>query len=260
MSATPIPRTYALTIYGDMDISLIKTKPSGRKEIKTIIKNEKEIKSVLYLMLEELKKKHQIYVVSPLIEENDALDLTPVTELKTKMDLAFNNKVNIGLLHGKLTKEEKDKVMNDFISGKIKVLVSTTVIEVGVDNPNATMMVIFNADRFGLATLHQLRGRIGRNSLESTCILIGSEKNERLSVLASSSDGFYITEKDYEMRKEGDIFGVRQSGDMSFKIADIKRDFKVLMKAKEDSLEFLEKNDKNIFKNDEKYIKIIKEI
>ena len=260
MSATPIPRTYALTIYGDMDISLIKTKPSGRKEIKTIIKNEKEIKSVLYLMLEELKKKHQIYVVSPLIEENDALDLTPVTELKTKMDLAFNNKVNIGLLHGKLTKEEKDKVMNDFISGKIKVLVSTTVIEVGVDNPNATMMVIFNAERFGLATLHQLRGRIGRNSLESTCILIGSEKNERLSVLASSSDGFYITEKDYEMRKEGDIFGVRQSGDMSFKIADIKRDFKVLMRAKEDSLEFLEKNDKNIFKNNEKYIKIIKEI
>ena len=259
MSATPIPRTYALTIYGDMDISLIKTKPSGRKEIKTIIKDEKEIKNVLYLMLEELKKNHQIYVVSPLIEENETLDLTPVTELKTKMELAFNNKVKIGLLHGKLTKEEKETVMNDFISGKTKVLVSTTVIEVGVDNPNATMMVIFNADRFGLATLHQLRGRIGRNSLESTCILIGSEKNERLSVLASSSDGFYITEKDYEMRKEGDIFGVRQSGDMSFKIADIKRDFKVLMRAKEDSLEFLEKNDKNIFKNDEKYIKIVKE-
>lgn len=259
MSATPIPRTYALTIYGDMDISLIKTKPSGRKEIKTIIKDEKEIKNVLYLMLEELKKNHQIYVVSPLIEENETLDLTPVTELKTKMELAFNNKVKIGLLHGKLTKEEKETVMNDFISGKTKVLVSTTVIEVGVDNPNATMMVIFNADRFGLATLHQLRGRIGRNSLESTCILIGSEKNERLSVLASSSDGFYITEKDYEMRKEGDIFGVRQSGDMSFKIADIKRDFKVLLKVKEDSLEFLEKNDKNIFKNDEKYIKIVKE-
>ncbi len=259
MSATPIPRTYALTIYGDMDISLIKTKPSGRKEIKTIIKDEKEIKNVLYLMLEELKKNHQIYVVSPLIEENETLDLTPVTELKTKMELAFNNKVKIGLLHGKLTKEEKETVMNDFISGKIKVLVSTTVIEVGVDNPNATMMVIFNAERFGLATLHQLRGRIGRNTLESTCILIGSEKNERLSVLASSSDGFYITEKDYEMRKEGDIFGVRQSGDMSFKIADIKRDFKVLMRAKEDSLEFLEKNDKNIFKNNEKYIKIVKE-
>lgn len=259
MSATPIPRTYALTIYGDMDISLIKTKPSGRKEIKTIIKDEKEIKNVLYLMLEELKKNHQIYVVSPLIEENETLDLTPVTELKTKMELAFNNKVKIGLLHGKLTKEEKETVMNDFISGKTKVLVSTTVIEVGVDNPNATMMVIFNAERFGLATLHQLRGRIGRNSLESTCILIGSEKNERLSVLASSSDGFYITEKDYEMRKEGDIFGVRQSGDMSFKIADIKRDFKVLLKVKEDSLEFLEKNDKNIFKNNEKYIKIVKE-
>lgn len=260
MSATPIPRTYALTIYGDMDISQIKTKPRGRKEIKTIIKSESEIKSVLYLMLEELKQNHQIYVVSPLIEENETLDLTPVTELKNKMEIAFNNKVNIGLLHGKLTKEEKDTVMKDFIEGKTKVLVSTTVIEVGVDNPNATMMVIFNAERFGLATLHQLRGRIGRNSLDSTCILIGSENNERLKVLASSNDGFYITEKDYEMRKEGDIFGVRQSGDMSFKIADVKRDFKILLQAKADSLEFLEKNDKNLFKNNEKYIKIVKEI
>ena len=260
MSATPIPRTYALTIYGDMDISQIKTKPSGRKEIKTIIKSKSEIKSVLYLMLEELKQNHQIYVVSPLIEENETLDLTPVTELKNKMEIAFNHKVNIGLLHGKLTKEEKDTVMKDFIEGKTKVLVSTTVIEVGVDNPNATMMVIFNAERFGLATLHQLRGRIGRNSLDSTCILIGSENNERLKVLASSNDGFYITEKDYEMRKEGDIFGVRQSGDMSFKIADVKRDFKILLQAKADSLEFLEKNDKNLFKNNEKYIKIIKEI
>ena len=259
MSATPIPRTYALTIYGDTDVSSIKSKPKGRKEIITVFKKEKDITDVLEMMKKELELNHQIYVVSPLIEENETLDFTPVTELTTQMELAFNNKVKIGLLHGKLTKEEKERVMNDFISGKTKVLVSTTVIEVGVDNPNATMMVIFNAERFGLATLHQLRGRIGRNSLESTCILIGNEKNERLSVLASSSDGFYITEKDYEMRKEGDIFGVRQSGDMSFKIADIKRDFKVLMRAKEDSLEFLEKNDKNIFKNDEKYIKIVKE-
>ena len=260
MSATPIPRTYALTIYGDMDISLIKTKPSGRKEIKTIIKDEKEIKNVLYLMLEELKKNHQIYVVSPLIEENETLDLTPVTELKTKMELAFNNKVKIGLLHGKLTKEEKETVMNDFISGKTKVLVSTTVIEVGVDNPNATMMVIFNAERFGLATLHQLRGRIGRNSIESTCILIGSEKNERLSVLASSSDGFYITEKDYEMRKEGDIFGVRQSGDMSFKIANLHEDMKILLQARDDSKEFFNQNKDNNFENYKEYAKIINEL
>jgi len=260
MSATPIPRTYALTIYGDMDISLIKTKPSGRKEISTIIKSEKEIKDILYMMLEEIKKEHQIYVVTPLIEESETSDLTTVTELKDKLDLAFNHKIKIGLLHGKLNKEEKEKVMNDFKDGKTKVLVSTTVIEVGVDVPNATMMVIFNAERFGLATLHQLRGRIGRNSLESTCILIGSKNNKRLQVLEESNDGFYITEKDFEMRKEGDLFGVKQSGDMDFKIADIKRDFKVLMQAKEDSEEFLTQNITNNFKNYENYYKIINEV
>ena len=259
MSATPIPRTYALTIYGDMDISLIKTKPKGRKEIKTIVKSDKEIKDVLYGMLGEIKKGHQVYVVSPLIDEGENTDLVPVTELKEKIEIAFNGKVSVGLLHGKLDKEEKDKVMNDFVSGKIKVLVSTTVIEVGVDNPNATMMVIFNADRFGLATLHQLRGRIGRNSLDSYCILIGP-KNDRLKVLEESTDGFYITEKDFEMRREGDLFGVRQSGDMAFKIADIKKDFKVLLKAKEDSMIFLEENIRKTFKNNEKYYKIVNEM
>lgn len=263
MSATPIPRTYALTIYGDMDISLIKTKPSGRKEIKTIIKSEKEIKDILYMMLEEIKEGHQIYVVSPLIEENDEIksDLTTVTELKEKLDIAFNHKVSIGLLHGKLDKNEKEKVMEDFKEGKTKVLVSTTVIEVGVDVKNATMMVIFNAERFGLATLHQLRGRIGRNSLESTCILVGKETdNARLKVLEESNDGFYITEKDFEMRREGDLFGVKQSGDMSFKVADVKRDFKVLMQAKADSDEFLQEIVKKDFKNCEEYYKIVSEV
>ena len=262
MSATPIPRTYALTIYGDMDISLIKTKPSGRKEIKTIIKSDKEIKDVLSLMLNEIKEGHQVYVVSPLIEEGEEEEssLTTVNELKEKLDIAFNKKVKIDILHGKLSKEEKEKVMNDFKEGRAKVLVSTTVIEVGVDVKNATMMVIFNAERFGLATLHQLRGRIGRNSLESTCILVGKDDNERLKVLEESSDGFYITEKDFEMRREGDLFGTKQSGDMSFKIADIKRDFKVLLKTKEDSEEFLLKNIKNGFKNEENYYKIINEM
>ena len=258
MSATPIPRTYALTIYGDMDISLIKTKPSGRKEVKTIIKSESEIKEVLYMMLEEIKKGHQVYVVSPLIEDNDSA-LSSALELEKKIKMAFSNKIKVGLLHGKLSNDEKENIMNDFKSGNIKVLVSTTVIEVGVDVENATMMVIFNADRFGLATLHQLRGRIGRNDLDSSCILIG-KLNQRLKVLEESNDGFYITEKDYEMRKEGDLFGVKQSGDMTFKIADIKRDFKILLKAKEDSNEFIEKNKENYFKNDEKYYKIINEI
>lgn len=258
MSATPIPRTYALTIYGDMDISLIKTKPSGRKEVKTIIKSESEIKEVLYMMLEEIKKGHQVYVVSPLIEDN-ASALSSALELEKKIKMAFSNKIKVGLLHGKLSNDEKENIMNDFKNGDIKVLVSTTVIEVGVDVENATMMVIFNADRFGLATLHQLRGRIGRNDLDCSCILIGN-LNQRLKVLEESNDGFYITEKDYEMRKEGDLFGVKQSGDMTFKISDIKRDFKILLKAKEDSNEFIEKNKENYFKNDEKYYKIINEI
>ena len=258
MSATPIPRTYALTIYGDMDISLIKTKPSGRKEVKTIIKSESEIKEVLYMMLEEIKKGHQVYVVSPLIEDN-ASALSSALELEKKIKMAFSNKIKVGLLHGKLSNDEKENIMNDFKNGDIKVLVSTTVIEVGVDVENATMMVIFNADRFGLATLHQLRGRIGRNNLDCSCILIG-KLNQRLKVLEESNDGFYITEKDYEMRKEGDLFGVKQSGDMTFKIADIKQDFKILLKAKEDSNEFIEKNKENYFKNDEKYYKIINEI
>lgn len=263
LSATPIPRTYALTIYGDMDISLIKTKPSGRKEINTIIKNNNDIKDILYMMLEEIKKGHQIYAVTSLIDEGEEEtgELITATELKEKLEIAFNHKVAIGLLHGKLDKKEKENVMNDFKEGKLKVLVSTTVIEVGVDVKNATQMVIFNADRFGLATLHQLRGRIGRNSLESTCILVGNGKeNERLKVLEESNDGFYITEKDFEMRREGDLFGVRQSGDMVFKIADIKRDFKILMRTKEDSLKFLEENIRNNFKNYEKYYKIINEI
>ena len=260
MSATPIPRTYALTLYGDMDITNIKTKPKGRKEIKTIIKEEKEIKDVLYLMLEEIKKGRQIYVVSPLIEENETLDLKTVIELKEKMDVAFNNKVKTEILHGKLNKKDKDDIMNNFIKGETKILISTTVIEVGVDVKNATMIVIFNADRFGLATLHQLRGRIGRNEYDSTCILIGPKNNERLKVLNESSDGFYITEKDYEMRKEGDLFGVKQSGEMFFKIADLKRDYKILMQAKIDSEEFLKENITNDFKNYPIYYKIVKEI
>ncbi len=243
LSATPIPRTYALTIYGDLDISMIKTKPSGRKEIITKVVKEDNIKEVLYKMLEELKNNHQIYVVSPLIENNLELDLKSVIDLKDKLNLAFNNKVNIGLLHGKLKNSEKDKIMNDFKKGIIKILISTTVIEVGIDVPNSTMMVIYNAERFGLATLHQLRGRVGRNDLQSYCFLICNKEIERLKVLESSNDGFYIAEQDYKMRGGGDIFGERQSGDMEFKIANLKEDLQILLKAKEDSEEFINSED-----------------
>lgn len=260
MSATPIPRTYALTLYGDMDISYIKTKPNGRKEINTIIKSEKEITEVLTMMKKEIEANHQIYVVSPLIEESETLDLTTVNDLKKKMTDAFSSKVKIGILHGKLAKAEKEKIMKEFVANEIQILISTTVIEVGVDVKNATMMVIYDADRFGLATLHQLRGRIGRNSYDCSCVLIGAKTNKRLQVLTESNDGFYITEKDFEMRGEGDLFGVKQSGDMSFKIASLKNDYKILLQAKEDSAEFIKDKEYLKYECYTKFIESVKSI
>lgn len=260
MSATPIPRTFALTIYGDMDISNIKTKPKGRKEIKTIIKSEKELVQVYDMMKNEIDNHHQVYIVSPLIEDSEVIDLTTVNEIKRNIELYFNKTVKSAILHGKLSKTDKDKIMDDFKNGKIDVLISTTVIEVGIDVKNATMMIIYDAERFGLATLHQLRGRVGRNEYDCTCILIGDEFCERLKVLCESNDGFYITEKDYEMRGEGDLFGVKQSGDMSFKIANLHEDMKILLQARDDSKEFFNQNKDNNFENYKEYAKIINEL
>ena len=258
LSATPIPRTYALTIYGDMDTSMIKQKPNGRKDIITKIKKNSELKDVLYHMLEEIKNNHQIYVVSSLItNEDDNSDLKDVMLLKEKIDIAFNNKVNIGILHGKLKNNEKEAIMNDFKNGIIKILICTTIVEVGVDVKNATMMVIFDADRFGLATLHQLRGRVGRNDLQSYCYLICDKEKERLNVMCESNDGFYISQKDFEIRGEGDLFGTKQSGDMSFKIADIKRDYKILLQAKEDVIKFIDSNE---FRYNNLYRRIVNNI
>lgn len=258
LSATPIPRTYALTIYGDLDISQIKTKPKMRKEIITKVKSEDEITDVLKAMLDELKNGHQIFVVSPLIENNEESSLNSVNELKRKLDMAFQSKVSIQIMHGKLKQNEKDQLMFDFQQGKIKILISTTVIEVGIDIPNATMMVIFNAERFGLATLHQLRGRVGRNDLQSYCYLISDKKdNARLKVMEESSDGFYISEKDFEQRGQGDLFGVKQSGDMCFKLADIKQDIKILYQANLDASYFVENE---LYKGIDFYENIISEI
>lgn len=250
MSATPIPRTYALALYGDMDLSIIKTKPSGRKEIKTIVKKESEIKEVLESIWQELKKGHQIYVVAPLIEDEENSNVNDIKKLKENLDKAFSSKVNIEILHGKMKKNEKNKVMQDYKDNKIQILISTTVIEVGIDVKNATIMVIYNSERFGLATLHQLRGRVGRNELDSYCYLICNNDVKRLKVLEQSNDGFYISEKDFEMRGEGDLFGIRQSGDMAFKIGDLRKDYKILMQAKKDSEEYLNNFDDNvIYKN-----------
>ena len=247
MSATPIPRTYALTIYGDMDISSIKKMPKGRKPVETIIKSEEEMKEVLEMMYKELINNHQIYVISPLIEENDNSDLNDVEKIENNMKKAFGSKFNIGVMHGKMKSAEKELIMQEFKQKKIDILVSTTVIEVGVDVENATMIVIFDADRFGLSTLHQLRGRVGRSSLESKCILISNTDKERLNIMTKTTDGFKISEEDFKLRGSGDLFGTKQSGDMSFKLANLKQDYNLLMNAKNDTEEFLKnKNPEDI--------------
>ena len=239
MSATPIPRTYALTLYGDMDISSIRTMPNGRKPVKTYVKTNKEIKDVLYMMLDQIKAHHQIYVIAPLIEESDKIDLEDVYKLEEKMKRAFGKVCNVGIMHGKMTPKEKEEVMDEFKQNKIQILISTTVIEVGVDVANATMIVIFDSYRFGLSALHQLRGRVGRNDLDSYCILISDRETKRLEVLTKTNDGFKVSEEDFKLRGGGDIFGVRQSGDMNFKLADIKNDYELLLRTKEDSETFM---------------------
>ena len=256
MSATPIPRTYALTIFADMDLTEIREKPQGRKDIITKVYKENELKIALEGILNEVKMGHQIYVVSPSINSEDE-SLMDVNILKDKFNMAFHEKIPLGVLHGKLKNKEKEDIMNKFLNGEIKILISTTVIEVGVDNPNATVICVFNAERFGLATLHQLRGRVGRNSLNSYCYLICNQDIERLHILEESNDGFYISEKDFQNRGGGDLLGDKQSGDMTFKIADLKRDYNILKVAKDDVINFIDKKE---YLNNKLYLDIIDNI
>ena len=242
LSATPIPRTYALTIYGDMDISIIKSKPSGRKEVMTLVRKNSEIKDVLIRIKKELDLDHQVYVVSPLIENEDS-DEEDIVKLERKFKLAFKNK-NIGIMHGKMTPSEKDDIMKKYQNKEIDILISTTVIEVGVDVKNATMIVIFDAYKFGLATLHQLRGRVGRNDLQSYCILVSNKETKRLDIMKEINDGFKLAEEDFKLRGSGDLFGTKQSGDMNFKLVNLNRDFDLLKDANIDSKKVLEDIDK----------------
>ena len=239
MSATPIPRTYALTIFGDMDVSTIKERPKGRQKIDTFVKKSSEIKDVLEMMYKQLKIGHQVYVIAPLIEESENSDLTTVNELREQMKLAFKDIYKIDIVHGKMSSGAKDIIMNQFKNNEVQILISTTVVEVGVDVPNATTMVIFDADRFGLSTLHQLKGRVGRGSSKSQCILISDSDAERLKIMEREDDGFVISEEDFKLRGHGDLFGTKQSGDMNFKIASIKNDYKILLQAKKDSNDYL---------------------
>ena len=240
LSATPIPRTYALTLFGDMDISIIKSKISGRKEIITKVFKNNQTNDYLNMIYKELKEGHQIYIVSPLIEsEDESLD---IKKLKEKFSLAFKN-YNIDILHGKMKSKEKEDIMNRYKNGETNILISTTVIEVGVDVKNATMIVIFDAEKFGLATLHQLRGRVGRNDLESYCLLVSNKETERLKIMESTTDGFKLSEEDFKLRGSGDLFGTRQHGDMNFKVAKLPRDIDMLKSASDDSKEVLKNID-----------------
>lgn len=233
MSATPIPRTYALTIYGDTDVSSIKTMPKGRLPVITSLKKTSELKSVLEVIYKALKNGNQAYVIAPMIEESEDTDYTNVNDLKHKFELAFKN-YTVEILHGKMEGVEKDKVMNDYLMGKINILISTTVVEVGVDVSNATVMVIFDADRFGLSTLHQLRGRVGRNNLQSYCYLISDKDKERLKIMEETTDGYKISDADFKLRGQGDLFGSRQSGALSFKLSDVRKDYDLLVKVRDD--------------------------
>ena len=222
-----------------MEVSSIKTKPLGRKEVITYFKKEKDITDVLEMMKKELDEKHQIYVIAPMIENDDDKELENVNDLEEKMNKAFGKICKIASIHGKLESKEKDKIMKDYESGKINILISTTVIEVGVNVPNASMIVIFDANVFGLSTIHQLRGRVGRSDIQSYCILIAKESQERLKFLENCTDGFEISEYDFKNRGEGDLFGIRQSGEVGLKLANIKKDYQMLLKARDDVIEFL---------------------
>ena len=246
MSATPIPRTLAIILYGDLDISVIDELPANRLPIKNCVV-DKSYRPRAYRFIEnEVKNGRQAYVICPMVEESEMIEAENVLDY-TKILRENLPGIRVEYLHGKMKGKEKNKIMEEFAAGKIQVLVSTTVIEVGVNVPNATVMMIENAERFGLAQLHQLRGRVGRGDKQSYCIMVNAsgnkEKNRRLDVLNKSNDGFYIASEDLKLRGPGDIFGIRQSGDLEFQLADIYTDAVTLKKVSEDVNRLLEQDE-----------------
>ena len=243
MTATPIPRTLAITAYGEMDVSVIDQLPAGRKPIQTKWIQGNNTNEALHFLRDQLTAGAQAYVVSPLIEESESLDVQNATDLYQQLASYFEPDYQVGLLHGRMSGDEKDAVMDKFKDGKLQVLVSTTVVEVGVDNPNATVMIIFDADRFGLAQLHQLRGRVGRGQRQSYCLLIDDPKTpegkERMKTMVATTDGFQVAQKDLELRGAGDVLGAKQSGVPDFKVGDPVGDLKILQIAREDAANLL---------------------
>src|SRR5690625_997415 len=246
MTATPIPRTLAITTFGDMDVSIIDELPSGRKKIETYWAKENMFERILSFIGKRIANGEQAYVICPLIEESDKLDIQNAVDLFHQLQEFYPPDIKVGLLHGRLETSEKDKIMKAFVQNEVQVLVSTTVIEVGVNVPNATTMVIYDAERFGLSQLHQLRGRVGRGVKQSYCILIAEPKGdigkERMKIMTETSDGFELAEQDLKLRGPGDFFGKKQSGLPDFKVADMVHDYRALETARKDAEEIVENN------------------
>ncbi len=245
MTATPIPRSLAMTVYGDLEVSTIDELPPGRQPIKTVVVGEDKRAGVYKGIRREVDAGRQVYIVYPLIEESENLDLKAATDMYEELRSKVFPEYSVGLVHGRMKPIEKEAVMDGFINGDVNILISTTVIEVGVDVPNATLMIVEHAERFGLSQLHQLRGRVGRGSDNSYCVLLAGVKKtavakERLGIMEESSDGFVIAEKDLELRGQGDIIGTRQSGIQSFRLANIIRDLPILVTARREADAILE--------------------
>lgn len=258
MTATPIPRTLALILYGDLDISIIDELPPGRKAIETYVVDNSMRERINNFIRKKVNEGRQVFIVCPLVEESEAFDAKSASELAEKIARHDFKDLSVGLIHGKMKSKEKEQIMGDFLRGDINILVSTTVIEVGVNIPNATVMVIENAERFGLAQLHQLRGRVGRGDEQSYCILFNDTKTqitlERMKVMSQTGDGFLISEKDLQLRGPGEFFGTRQHGIPDLKIANLYRDIEILKTAQTAAQEILD-GDRELTKEENRYLK-----
>lgn len=255
MTATPIPRTLAITAFGDMDVSVIDEMPAGRKEIETYWIKDNMLERVLGFIEKHISYGEQAYIICPLIEESDKMDIQNAVDLYNELQAFYPPDIKVGLMHGRLHTDEKETIMKQFAQNELHILVSTTVVEVGVNVPNATIMVIYDAERFGLSQLHQLRGRVGRGDKESYCILIADPKGdvgkERMRIMTETTDGFALAEQDLKLRGPGDFFGKKQSGLPDFKVADMIHDYRALETARNDAQEIIETN--MLYENEDFY-------